>query len=361
LIPLRLTIVGCGAVAQRLYRTPLQQLERRGAVKVVSLVDPAADHAHALASTFPGARIHSALESALEATPSDAALILSPAHLHCQQTIIAFDHGNHVLCEKPMANSVAECDAMNSAAARAKRVLAIGMIRRYFPAFAELKRVIEAERLGELISFEYREGHKFEWEVTTAAAFRPRSAGGTGVLFDIGPHVIDHLAWTFGDLMVSAYTDDSLGGIESNLTMEVATPRCPGSVALSWDQPQLNELRVFGTKGEAALRIDRFDQLGLLDSDGWRPHLPTARFAADLAAPPRTTIAPRSYPQAMLAQLVQFVRAVTGGEPPAVDGASGRATIAALESSLSIARPLRHGWLDEAEQASFGRLHWNRR
>src|SRR6185295_16854060 len=138
-------------------------------------------------------------------------------------------------------------------------------------AYTQFRQAVDDGRLGALVSFEYREGHKFEWDVTTPAAFRPRRDGCTGVLFDIGPHVADYLAWTFGDLEPVAYADDALQGIESNLSMDLDASGCPGSIHLSWDLPQANELRVVGSRGEAVLRVDRFDQLAVNLSSGFNP------------------------------------------------------------------------------------------
>ena len=181
------TVVGCGAVAQRLYRKPLQQLEKRGLLRVTALVDPVPEHAAVLGAFFPRAKVYERVEDALDGSTSALTLILSPAHLHCSQAIQALQHDNHVLCEKPMAATEDECARMNAVAAARKRVLAIGMIRRFFPAHAQLRQLLTDGQLGAVRSFDYREGHKFEWDVTTPAAFRPRREGGTGVLFDIGP------------------------------------------------------------------------------------------------------------------------------------------------------------------------------
>jgi predicted dehydrogenase len=257
-----------------------------------------------------------------------------------------------------MANTASECDRMNAAAAGAGKVLAVGMIRRFFPAFAQLRRLLAEGALGSLQAFDYQEGHKFEWEVTTAAGFQPRRLGGTGVLFDIGPHVLDHLAWTFGPLRVREYSDDALAGVESNASMEVTSDRCPGGIRLSWDTPLSNELRVRGVGGEAVLRIDRFDQLAVRTGAGFVPQAVTVSFPADGNTAATSRLTPRSYPQAVYCQLVQVVRAITLGEPPAVDGSSGAQTVAALESALAIAQPLDMPWLGAEERAAFARLHW---
>src|SRR5437870_4943573 len=96
-------IVGCGAVAQRLYRKPLRKLERQGLLRVTGLVDSHISHAETLRSWFPAAATYGNLEHALKSCASDLTLVLSPVHLHHEQTILALQHKNHVLCEKPMA------------------------------------------------------------------------------------------------------------------------------------------------------------------------------------------------------------------------------------------------------------------
>jgi predicted dehydrogenase len=356
-LPVQVAIVGCGAVAQRLYRGPLRQLEKLNIVRVASLVDPVPLHADSLGTSFPLAKKYRDLDDALARSAPDLALILSPAHLHRTHVVQALRHHAHVLCEKPMASSVDACAAMQAAAVDANRLLAIGMIRRYYPAFSQLKEVIDTGRIGDLVSFEYREGHKFEWDVTTPAAFRPRPEGGTGVLFDIGPHVIDHLNWTFGPLAINAYFDDAWAGVESNARIDVITPSCPGTIHLSWDHPQSNELRVRGTRGDAVLRLNRFDQLAIGTSGRYESQRISAAYPADLQ-PQGRTLSPVSYPQAIYCQLIQTLRAIALGEPVAVDAESGQQTVALLESALDVAQPLATPWLEEWEQAAAAERHW---
>lgn len=351
-------VVGCGAVAQRLYRKPLQRLQKQGLLRVVGLVDPAREHAGHLHTYFPQAKVHADIEGALADTLPTLTLILTPAHLHCAQALLALRSGSHVLCEKPMAESTEQCGRMNLAARESSRVLAVGMIRRFFPSFATLRELLAAGRLGTVNAFEYREGHKFDWDVTTPAPFRPRKQGGTGVLFDIGPHVVDYLQWTFGELHIGAYRDDALAGIESNASIEVRSAFGPGAIHLSWDGPQTNELRVLGSRGEAVLRVDRFDHLAVNTGHGFRPQPLTAAYKADLSVSNGRSIVPLAYGDAVFAQIVQAVRAIRLGESPGVDGVTAERGIALLEAALRTAEPLEAPWLSREEQAAAHRMHW---
>jgi predicted dehydrogenase len=259
-----------------------------------------------------------------------------------------------------MAATQGECARMNAVAAEKKRVLAIGMVRRFFPAYAQLRQILRDGQLGTVESFEYREGDKFGWGVTTPAAFRRRREGGTGVLFDIGPHVIDYLTWTLEELEAVSYADDAIAGIESNMSMEVEARNCSGSIHLSWDHPQANELRVMCANGEAVLRVDRFDQLAVNRSVAFRPERINVSFPADARPTAGQRLTPESYGGAIYCQIVQVIRAIDLGEAPAVDGDAGRRCISTLESALSMAGPVDAPWLDVTQRAAFERLHWSR-
>lgn len=355
---LNIVVVGCGAVAQRLYAEPLRQLEKRRMLRVVALVDPHLAHLGAMGHAFRRASTFDDLTSVWKKCSIDLTLVLTPAHLHASQAAEAMSHGSHVLCEKPMATTVRDCDQMIAAACQNDRILAIGMIRRFFPAFATLRNLIRKGHLGEVESFDFREGRRFDWDVTTSAAFRNRNAGGAGVLFDIGPHVLDALDWVFGSLQVLSYADDALSGVEANVVMQLQSAKCPGRVQLSWDSPLANELRVHGTKGEAILRVDQFDKLAVNTGGQWAETSVDMAFAADVKPVSPTRLTPRHYGHAITCQLIQTIRAIHFKEAPAVDGATGRKCVALLESALAVARPLEMPWLGHDHQEAYRSLHW---
>ncbi len=356
---IRTTIVGCGAVAQRLYRKPLQKLERKGVLEVTALVDSHAVHAGTLHAFFPRADVYQDLGRALEAGRSDLTLVLSPTQLHAEQTLLALRHDNHVLSEKPMAVNEAQCDLVVSAATETRRVLAVGMIRRFFPAFAHLRELVVEGGLGEIRSFSYREGKVFDWDVKTPAGFSRHPDGGSGLLFDIGPHALDYLIWLFGAPEVISYADDALvGGVEGNVLMELESPVCPGSVQLSWDFALKNELRVVGSQGEAVLRIDEPDRLAIRKSAGFNEIAIDHTYPADLCQPARTRLCPRLYTESIYCQLIQVARAIHLGEPPPVNGQEGKECVRVIESARWRARPIEMPWLDAARQEAYRALHW---
>jgi len=358
---IRTMLVGCGAVAQKLYRKPLQKLEQQGVLQVTALVDRHASHAGSLHTFFPHAVVYEDLRRALEGGQSDLSLILSPTQLHAEQSVLALRYNNHVLCEKPMAVSVAQCDEVISAANEMGRVLAVGMIRRFFPAFAHLRELVVSGELGEIHSFSYREGKVFDWDVKTLAGFTRHPEGGSGLFFDIGPHALDYLIWLFGVPEVISYADDALvGGVEGNVVMELTSPVSPGSVQLSWDSPLRNELRVIGSAGEAVLRIDESDRLALSKSAGFKEVAIDHAYPADLHQPARQRMSPRLYTESLYCQLIQVARAIQLGEPPAVSGEEAKECVRVIESARRRARPIDMPWLDCDEQEAYQALHWTK-
>jgi predicted dehydrogenase len=351
------TVVGCGAVAQRLYQVPLRQLERQGVLRVVALVDRHRPHAETLRSSFPRAAVYEDLEPALRGQKSELTLVLSPVQCHPEHAILALEHDNHVLCEKPMAATEARCDEMIAAARRRDRVLAVGMIRRFFPAFAQLKGLLGRHELGDLRSFTYREGKVFDWDVKTPAGFLRSPGGGSGLLFDIGPHVLDALTWFFGPPAVLSYADDALGGTESNFFMELETPACRGSVQVSWDSSLRNELRVIGSKGEAVLRVDQSDRLAVRREGAFAEVAIDHHYPTDTARPGRRSLSPRFYTQSLYCQLIHVARAIRLGEPPAVGGVEGKECVRLLQSASRQARPLEMPWLDSTQREAYETLH----
>jgi predicted dehydrogenase len=357
------TIVGCGAVAQRLYRQPLQQLERQKILRVTGLVDSHRPNAETLHTFFPRARVSGGLEEALKAGDSDLTLVLSPAQLHAEHTVLALRYKNHVLCEKPMATSECECSAMVQTARAMGRVLAIGMIRRFFPAFAQLRQLIASRDLGEIQSFCYREGKIFDWDVKTPAGFirGKQNGAGAGLLFDIGPHALDLLIWLFGVPRVVSYADDALEGVEGNVLMELNAPACSGSLQLSWDSPLKSELRVVGSNGEAVLRVDQLDKLALKKDAGFREVAIDQHYPADTLRPSRRRICPTLYMQSQYCQLIQLVRAIELGESPAVGGEDGQQCVSIIEAARRCARPIGMPWLDRDQREAQRKMHWTNR
>ncbi|MHA1382555.1 MAG: Gfo/Idh/MocA family protein [Candidatus Helarchaeota archaeon] len=146
------------------------------------------------------------LEKFLQSDEFEAVIILLPHYLHAQVTKVATEAGKHVLCEKPMAPTLEECDEMISAAKKARVKLMIAENHRFLPAHTYIKNIIDKDFIGDIFLIRTYEGAYDDpenflnpdiWHFTY-------DKGGGGVLADQGAHKFALLNWLLDDKVESA-------------------------------------------------------------------------------------------------------------------------------------------------------------
>ena len=150
---LRLAILGCGAVAE-LGHLPAQA--RVAGIEVTLLVDKNRARTESLARDF--CVPHIADDWAATFDYADAAIVALPHNLHAPVSAQLLRQGIHVLVEKPMALTAAECDSMIEASSQGGATLAVGLMRRFSWTGQFAKRILDEELLGPVHSFDVREG-----------------------------------------------------------------------------------------------------------------------------------------------------------------------------------------------------------
>jgi predicted dehydrogenase len=136
----------------------------------------------------------------------DVVDICTPGDTHREIALAALEAGKHVLCEKPLANTVAEAEEMASAATRAAQRgvwSAVGFNYRRVPALALARRLIDAGKLGRIrhIRAQYLQDWIVDPEFPLVWRLQKDKAG-SGALGDIGAHVIDIAQWLTGSRLV---------------------------------------------------------------------------------------------------------------------------------------------------------------
>jgi predicted dehydrogenase len=247
---IKIGIVGCGAVTTRSHLPVFSSIE---GFEVVALADPQTDRTREVASRY---EIPEAVADYREILDSvDAVVLALPHHLHGsvgEEVLLA---GKHVLMEKPLANTVAECDGLIAAANKSGKTLAVAQVRRYMTAYRAAKQWLETDLLGELTSFEAEEGGTYNWPVASDFFFRPEMSGG-GVLMDTGAHVLDALHWWMGDMEVLNYYDDNERGVEADCSLQLCTPAGrEGTVTMSRIRTLDNRILVRGTKADLEIGL----------------------------------------------------------------------------------------------------------
>ena len=158
------------------------QGERRGG---------AADHID-----LGGLSVHTDLGELLASGSVDALSITLPTFLHADTTIKALEAGVHVLCEKPMALTVADCDRMVAAAKSDGRVLQIGHCIRFWPEYAVTRQLIEGGVHGRPIAASFRRFSAMPaWSPDSWFADEKRSGGQP---LDLHIHDTDYVHYVFG-------------------------------------------------------------------------------------------------------------------------------------------------------------------
>ncbi len=311
-------------------------------VELVAIVGRDLGRTEVVAARF-GARAYTDLGDLLRSERPDALSVCTPTGLHRPFVEAAAAAGVHVLLEKPMATSVADCDAIERACRRAGVVLMLGFTHRFHAELLEAKRLIDAGRLGrpmlaqDLFTF----GEHGPWP----AWYYDRAMSGGGELMHDAVHLVDRLAWLIGRPVVEVYgrTTTYARGIEGVEDGGVAVLSFEGGAiaslfvnqstyplradAASVPMPGRCELEVHGSRGTIRYRT-------------WH------ELVVDLAGEPTRVIDGNDRTE-MTREVREFLDAIIDRRPPSVGAAEGRRGIAVIGSIYESERRGRPVRVDE--------------
>jgi predicted dehydrogenase len=189
-------LIGCGDISRKRVAPALRDSPL---CELIAVSRTQAQLAESFANEFGARRWYSDWQQLLSDKEIDAIYVATPVHLHAEQTIAAAEAGKHVLCEKPMALDVADCDRM-IAACRANNVkLGVAYYRHFYPVVRRVKQLVDSGELGVPIIVQV---NAFEWFDPKPS--EPRSwlikkdLSGGGPMFDFGCHRIEVLLHIFG-------------------------------------------------------------------------------------------------------------------------------------------------------------------
>ena len=291
--------------------------------------------------------------------------IAAPGDLHAPIAIAALAAGKHVLCEKPLANTLAEAEAMRAAADAAypggARAMT-GFNYRRVPALALARRLVEQGRIGSLRHF--RAVYLQDWlaDPDTPMTWRMRAErAGSGALGDLGAHVVDLARYLTGDEVtgVSAISETfvrerplaggpvAAGGPRGTVTVDdavVFTGRLASGALASFEVTRCatgrkNGLRVElnGSAGSLAFDLERLNELEFFDAgedgatSGFRRILVTEGSHPYLSGwwPPGHTL---GWEHTFTHQARDLLTAIAAGEQPSPSFADGLAVQRVLDA-----------------------------
>jgi predicted dehydrogenase len=195
----------------------------------------------------------------------DAVYIGLPNSMHAEYTIRAARSGKHVLCEKPMANNVAECEAMIAACKKANKQLMIAYRLQVESTTLHAQKIIRSGALGKIQAIESANGFNMapgEWRLN-------RKLAGGGPLMDVGIYCLNACRFLTGEepTQISAYTsvidhDGRFDEVEENVAWTMKFPS--GMVATcttTYGATMESFIRLHGSKG--TLTINNFGYSGV--------------------------------------------------------------------------------------------------
>ncbi len=263
--------MGCGRIAQR----HAEHIAARATLAAVCDIDPA--KADALAQRY-GAKAYYSLEELLKQEKGlDVLSVCTPNGLHAAHSIQALNNGVHVLCEKPMALTVADCGKMIQAAEKNNRRLFAIKQNRYNPPVAAVKKIIDEGRLGSINSIQLT----CFWNRNDA--YYANSWKGTkdldgGTLYTQFSHFVDLLYWMIGDVSdVKAIMDNfqHQGTIEFEDTGVVLLRFENGAIGTinytvnSYQKNMEGSLTIFGEKGTVKIGGQYLNELEYQQIEGY--------------------------------------------------------------------------------------------
>ena len=307
-MPLRIGVLGTGFAGSMHAHSALAI---DGAQVVAVAAVPLTD-ATSLANEC-GARVASA-EEICAADDIDLVVVATPTYLHATHAIAAARAGKHVFCEKPLARTLADAEAMVRAADEARVTLAVGHVVRFFPEYRQAKELLDAGTLGRPAIVTMTRGN---FAVGSARGWYLDEDKSGGVVLDLMLHDLDTVRWWFGEpSRIYAKRFKGNGGLEYALATIRYDERPIVQIEASWAEHS-------GFRTGFELRGDR----GMLVHDS-RAASPIALQSPSGPAGPAMMATPTLHETPYLVQLRDLVARIARGEPPLVDGHEGLRSLA---------------------------------
>jgi predicted dehydrogenase len=293
--------------------------------QVVAIASRDADRARAAAAALGIPAAYGSYQALLEAADVDAVYVPLPNDQHAQWTMRAAAAGKHVLCEKPLAMSVAQAQEMVAACAEAGVLLGEAFMYRHHPSWVEVVRQVRSGELGRLEAVQVF----FSYFNDDPANIRNRVEHGGGALMDIGCYPINAARLLFDAEPVGVHAAVRLDPVMGIDTLTSAVLEFPGGGQASFTVGIRSEpyqrVHVVGTQGRIEVEIP-FN----VPSD--RPTRVLVTAGGDPPVSPATTELTFDPANQYTLQAEAFGQAILDGTPAPVPPSDAVATLAVIEA-----------------------------
>ena len=192
--PVKICVVGLGRVSKS-HLAGMREISE--AVEIAAIVSSDPDKRKTFSSEYSVPKTYASLDGALKDPEIEAVDLCLPNHVHREVAVRCAEAGKHILVEKPMANTVEDCEKMIRAADKAGVSLMVGQSRRFHDAVFKSKQLLDEGRIGDLLSvtgllFAYLGHPPTQWWASKAKT--------GGLMIPLwGNHIIDYVLWMFGE------------------------------------------------------------------------------------------------------------------------------------------------------------------
>jgi len=256
--PLGVGIIGCG-VAGGLHANSYDTVAQQGKVKLVAACDVNENAAKTMATEYKMDAHYTDWRDLIKRKDINAVSICLPHYLHADVTVAAARAGKHVLCEKPMAITLKDCDRMIKAAKEANVKLMIAESVLFLPAFMKAKELVAEGMIGEVYFARAYEGVNEIPRTSVPEHWHdtPDKAGG-GVLMDMAVHFNALLRWILGEVehVRACWTDKLVVKVENKaednaIMLAKFKNGAMAEIVVSNTliSPAFNRLELYGTEG----------------------------------------------------------------------------------------------------------------
>lgn len=195
---LKVAVIGCGSIARLRH---LLEYKANKQVDIVAVCDIVEERAEEMAELY-GAKAYTNYKAVIKLADIDAISVCLPNYLHAPVSIDALNSGKHVLCEKPMATSTEEAEAMISAAKTNGKKLMVAHNQRFVSSHQAAKKIMDSGKLGKIYSFKTTFGHGGPegWSIDGAESwFFNKEQAFIGAMGDLGVHKADLMRYLVGE------------------------------------------------------------------------------------------------------------------------------------------------------------------
>ena len=334
---LNIGILGCGKIAQVRH---IPEYIANPDAAIAGFFDADAQRCQEIAAKF-GGRAYASAEELFADPAIDAVSVCVANFAHAELSIQALQAGKHVLCEKPMAITLAECEAMLAQAEKAGKRLLIGQNQRLAKAHLKAKELVAAGEIGRVVTFRTTFGHggPETWSITPGKNtwFFDKKRAAMGAMADLGIHKTDMLRYVLGQDIVRTTArlltldkrgaDDQLIGVDDNAVCIYETSGGAfGTMTASWTYygQEDNSTILYGTRGILRIYDDPAHTIVLIPKEGEVKYFDLEQIQTNDN-------------QTASGVIDEFVDAVTAGRPSMLDAGdvirSMKAVFASIRSS----------------------------